>query len=404
MTIAEPDLSVLAPRFAVLDTLRAVGALAVLTTHVAFYSGDYARHGTLGAVLARLDVGVAIFFVLSGFLLARPYLARAALHLAAPPLGSYYLKRFLRIYPIYAVAVGLALVLLPDNRGLGLRDWLVTLGLANTFVDPLPPEGLTQMWTLGVEVSFYLVLPLLMLAATGRRGLRVRRVVAVLLAMIAVTLWWQLDGAGRAGRVTDAPPLQWLPAYLVWFGVGIALALAHVLHVTGHRSRVVASVLSAGRQPGACWTVAGALLLVAATPLAGPTALVAASPAESLTKNLLYAGIGGLVVLTGVVADPGGRFASVFGARIPRRLGLISYSLFALHLVILGLLAPALGFPLFGGHGLLLWVLTVLTSLVAAELAYRFVELPGIGLKRRLKRSGARAVETTTAASGTSDR
>ena len=69
-----PELS---PVFPVLDTLRAVGALAVLTTHVAFQSGAYVRHGVWGALLSRLDVGVAIFFVLSGFLLSRPYLARA---------------------------------------------------------------------------------------------------------------------------------------------------------------------------------------------------------------------------------------------------------------------------------------------------------------------------------------
>ncbi|MCW2712328.1 MAG: acyltransferase 3, partial [Marmoricola sp.] len=65
------------PTFPVLDTLRAVGALAVVTTHVTFQSGDYVRHGIVGALLSRLDVGVAIFFVLSGFLLSRPYFARA---------------------------------------------------------------------------------------------------------------------------------------------------------------------------------------------------------------------------------------------------------------------------------------------------------------------------------------
>ena len=76
--------SEIAPEFPVLDSLRAVGALAVLTTHVAFQSGAYVRDGTWGALLSRLDVGVAIFFVLSGFLLARPYLARAAARPAAP--------------------------------------------------------------------------------------------------------------------------------------------------------------------------------------------------------------------------------------------------------------------------------------------------------------------------------
>ncbi len=394
-----PD-DVLHPRFVVLDTLRAVGALAVLTTHVTFFSGDYTGHGVVGSVLARLDVGVALFFVLSGFLLARPHLARAALGLPRPPTRSYYVKRALRIYPVYAVAVVLAMVLLPENRGLGLRDWLVTLALGNTFVDPLGPAGLTQMWSLGVEVSFYLVLPLLMLAAVGRRGLRTRRVVAVLLALGAVTVWWHLAGAGHAASLTDGPPLQWLPAYLSWFCLGIGLALVHVRHATGSTSRVVASVRSLGRQPGVCWVVAGALLLVSATPLAGPTSLVAASTAQSLTKNLVYGALAALVVLAGVFADPDSRFAQAFGHELPRRLGLISYSVFCLHLMIVDLLARALGYRLFGGHGLELWLLTVLVSLAAAELAYRFVELPGIRLKRRAGRAAAR----TTATSGSRGR
>lgn len=410
---ADPDVPMLAPRFDVLDTLRAVGALAVLTTHVTFYSGDYTRHGTLGSLLARLDVGVAIFFVLSGFLLARPHLARAALGRTRPPTGTYYLKRFLRIYPVYAVAVVVALLALPDNRGLGVRDWALTLVLGNTFVDPLPPAGLTHMWSLGVEVSFYLVLPLLMLLAVGRGGLRTARVVALLLVMVVVSAWWHLDGAVRAQNLTDGPPLQWLPAYLTWFAVGIGLALVHVLHTTGRGSRVVATVVAAGRQPGACWVVAAALLLVAATPLAGPTALVAATPAESLTKNLLYAGAAGLVVLTGVFAVPGGRFAGVLGARLPRRLGLISYSVFCLHLLLVDLIARALDLPLFGGNGWQLWLLTAAASLLAAEVAYRFVELPGIRLKRLVDRAGGRRAarraerlpdETTTATSGTTER
>ena len=51
-----------------LDGLRAVAAGAVLLTHVAFRTGQ-TQAGAGGAVLARLDVGVAVFFVLSGFLL-----------------------------------------------------------------------------------------------------------------------------------------------------------------------------------------------------------------------------------------------------------------------------------------------------------------------------------------------
>ena len=71
-TVTPTGQAAVMPRFPMLDTLRAVGAIAVLTTHVAFWGGEYTRWGAFGTVLARLDVGVAIFFVLSGFLLSYP--------------------------------------------------------------------------------------------------------------------------------------------------------------------------------------------------------------------------------------------------------------------------------------------------------------------------------------------
>lgn len=403
MTTDQQGTTTTAPVFPVLDSLRLVGALAVLTTHVGFYAGDYGD-GLWGAFLARLDIGVALFFVLSGFLLSRPYLARAALGRPRPTAGRYLWKRALRIMPVYVVAVIAALVLLDDNHGLGPRDWLVTLSFATTFVDPLPPAGLSQMWSLGVEVTFYLVLPLLMLAATGRRW-RPARVVAVLLTMVAVGVWWHLHGAVVADGWSAGPPLQWLPAYLTWFAVGIALALAHVVaeSQSGAGADMARRVLELGREPGVCWTVVAGLMLVATTTLAGPVQLAPASPAQSLTKNLVYAAIGGLVVLSGISARPGSAYARVLSAPAARHLGLTSYSLFCLHLLLLDLIAPALGWGLFQGHFWQLWGLTVLASVAAAEVAYRVVERPAMRLKdRRLPLR--RPSSATAPTSGTSAR
>ena len=198
---AEPDVQ-LAPLFPMLDTLRAVGALAVLTTHTAFQSGDYLGHGYLGTLLSRLDIGVAIFFVLSGFLLSRPYLARAALRRPPQPLGRYALKRVLRIYPVYAVTVVLALLLIPENDGASTGDWLRSLLLVDTYASVRLPQGLTQMWSLGVEVAFYAVLPFLMLIGVGRRGpLRPLRVVVLLLVLGGVSVAWVLDLGHRVDEL-----------------------------------------------------------------------------------------------------------------------------------------------------------------------------------------------------------
>ena len=74
-----------------LNALRAAGALMVLTTHTAFDTGQVPR-GWTGAVLARMDFGVALFFVLSGFLLGRPFLLRGARGLPAPALTVVLLE------------------------------------------------------------------------------------------------------------------------------------------------------------------------------------------------------------------------------------------------------------------------------------------------------------------------
>ena len=372
-----------APVFPVLDTLRAVGAIAVLTTHSAFQSGDYTGHGVWGTVLSRLDIGVAIFFVLSGFLLSRPYLARAAAGLPRPPTGRYYWKRLLRIYPVYAVTVVLALTLIDDNDGIGVGAWVRTLLLGDIYAAQRLPHGLTQMWSLAVEVSFYVVLPWLMLVALGRSGrLRPRRVVGVLVALTALSITWLLVLGDLVGKGAPGVPMTWLPSYLTWFAVGIALALAHVLHQQDSRPAPVVRLLATlGTMPGACWAVAGAGLLAAATPLAGPALLFVSTPGQALTKHLVYAVIAGAVVITGVFADRDSTYRRVMSAGPLRHLGHISYSTFCIHLPVLYLVMGVTDYPLFGGHGLQIWVLTLGTSLLASELLYRFVERPGLRLK-----------------------
>ena len=371
------------PQFPVLDALRAVGAIAVLTTHVTFRSGEYLRDDVWGGVFARLDVGVALFFVLSGFLLGRPYLARATRG-EAPAVGRYYWKRLLRIYPVYAVTVVVALVFVQQETPIGIGDWIRSFLLVNTYTDPLLPQGLTQMWSLAVEVAFYAILPLLMLVALGRRrSLRVSRVVAVLVSMLAISVVWHL-GVGQAiEERTDGVAMIWLPAYLSWFAAGLALALAHVAFERSPGSRLEERMRTMARLPGTCWVAAGGLFLVCATPLVGPTFLFPPTDAESLLKNLLYGVIAALVILPGIFGDPDGRYARAMSLPPLRRLGLISYGIFCIHLPVADLIVVAGGFELFGGHGLLLWVLTLGLSIVAAEVLYRVIERPFMGLKDR---------------------
>lgn len=372
-----------APEFPVLDTLRFVGALCVVTTHTSFQSGAYTTHGIWGAVLARLDVGVAIFFVLSGFLLFRPHIVAAVAERPGPRVGRYYWKRFLRIYPVYAVTVVIAMSLIPENQTAGVLQWLRTLLMLDSFVADALPQGLTQMWSLAVEVSFYLVLPWLAALVFGRQvhRLRPRRFGTLVVAMVVVSLVWHVWIGQRLAEDGPGAPLTWLPSYLTWFAVGMTLAYAHVRLQEGHGGRLVRLCTMLGSMPGACWVAVAGLMMAAATPIAGPTQLYVATAAESTTKHLVYAAIGGFIVVTGVFAVPSSPYATVLGHPWLRHLGHISYSTFCLHLPVLYFVFEWGGYPLFRGQSLEIWLWTVGISLVLSELAYRLLERPAQRLR-----------------------
>lgn len=384
--------------FPALDVLRLVGAVAVLTTHVAFQTGEYFRHGLLGTVLARLDIGVAIFFVLSGFLLSRPWWASAESGTPPPRVGRYALKRILRIWPVYLVTVCVALALVPGNEDATVTEWVISALLLDTYVDDTLPYGLTQMWSLSVEVAFYVMLPLLMLLATRRS--RLRYDVVLLLGMVVLNVAWIVTLAPALDDLREWAPGLWLPGYLSWFAAGMWLARTHARHHTaGGRPPWVVSL---GEQPGVCWTAALGLLLVAATPVAGPVLLEPGTAGQAVAKTLLYAVIGLLVVAAGVWSPAAGLFRRTASARVLRHLGHVSYSIFCTHLIVLALLQERMDYELFSGRFPMMWVLTLGLTLAVSELTYWLVERPGMSLARRGRREvtaqhdTAPRVKTTT--------
>lgn len=365
------------PDYPGLDTLRAVAAIAVVATHTSFWTGQYGK-GLWGAATARLDIGVAFFFVLSGFLLSRPFLAAMADRRPLPGAGRYFWKRALRIVPLYLIVVVVALLALHDNRGAGVGTWAANLTMTELYVDGLLPAGLTQMWSLTTEVAFYLVLPGLMvvLARTAcRSGWSAPRLLAGLGVLVAVTIAWVVWIAPlRVGAG------QWLPAYLSWFAVGLALAVISVDVAVRGRGWERLTVLA--HQPGTCWIVAGALFAIVATPIGGPILLVAPTPGAAVAKNLIYAAVAGLIVLPSVLGPSRGtRYADVLALRPLRHVGHISYGIFCIHLLVIHGVTHALGYPLFTGNGLLVLGLTLAITVVLAEIAYRVVERPAMRLK-----------------------
>ena len=117
------------PRFPLLDPLRAVAALMVVVTHTAELGG-FNREHWVGAWTVRLDSGVAIFFVLSAFLLYRPFVSARLDGRAIPRVWRYARRRALRILPAYWVAlIALGLLDAEHTPGVFGDQWWVYFGL-----------------------------------------------------------------------------------------------------------------------------------------------------------------------------------------------------------------------------------------------------------------------------------
>ncbi|MEQ0704113.1 acyltransferase family protein, partial [Mycobacterium tuberculosis] len=138
------------------EGMRACAAVGVVVTHVAFQTGH--SSGVGGRLFGRFDLAVAVFFAVSGFLLWRGHAAAARDLRSHPRTGPYLRSRVARIMPAYVVAVVVILSLLPDADHASLTVWLANLTLTQIYVPLTLTGGLTQMWSLSVEVSFYAAL------------------------------------------------------------------------------------------------------------------------------------------------------------------------------------------------------------------------------------------------------
>ena len=165
-----------------LTGLRALAAVLVIGTHSGFITGML-PHGYLGNVFARLEIGVPVFFALSGFLLFRPWVRRAAEtgdgpRKPGPSVRGYARRRFRRIMPAYTVAILVTYAVYafytpgnnPGQSWSGLLRYLtLTQIYTGNFLTSYLHTALPQMWSLAVEVSFYALLPLLAYLLLGRR-------------------------------------------------------------------------------------------------------------------------------------------------------------------------------------------------------------------------------------------
>jgi peptidoglycan/LPS O-acetylase OafA/YrhL len=383
------------PRFPLTVGLRGIAAIAIIVGHAWFFTGGFGGFTTSlpNRLVVRWDGVVAIFFMLSAFLLYRPMIARRAGGPASPTVSAYAWRRFLRLYPAYWVALT-GLAIFPGLFGVFSHNWWAFYSLTD-FLDlnhihsVCPPSeefrcGLPQSWTLGIDLTFYVALPfyagLTALLTRGRGVAAWMRIELILVALLAFASLW------AGGHPLDLRGEEWFRysfiGHFYWFALGLGLAVISVAY--SHRRSPPAPIRFVESNPLLCWAAGFAVYLITVFAFSDAPFVFDFNNSEYLLLNLVQ-GVGGLLFfLPAVFGNPNrGLPAKILGHPALMWVGLISYGLLLWH----GTVAVMLG-SLFGsGEGY--WTVLIAEIVIAvpiATLSYYLIEKPLMRLKYRSPR------------------
>src|ERR1700761_2889748 len=362
--VAGPD------RVASLTGVRAVAALLVVGTHAAYTTGKYIE-GYYGLFCSRMEIGVPIFFVLSGFLLFRPWVKSAATGGPEPSIRRYARHRVRRIMPAYVVTVLIAYVIYHfrtagPNFGhtwYGLfRNLTLTQIYTFNYMRGYLHQGLTQMWSLAVEATFYVILPLLaylLLVVLCGRQWRPKLLLFGIATLALISPVWLI-----AVHMTTSVPngaRLWLPTYLIWFLTGMSLT---VLQQMGARCYAFIAL-----------PLAVVCYVIASTPIAGDPTTSPLMLSQALYKAVFYAAIAGLVVAPLALGNQGW-YARFLATRPMVWLGGMSYEIFLVHLITMEFaMVYIMQDHVYTGSMPGLFVATIVITIPPAWLLHRFTRV-----------------------------
>ena len=249
-----------APRHHPLDLLRGLAALGIAVYHWL---------ASIGVVVESLGTfGVYLFFILSALTMTMVYGDTFSTSIAAHDLKTFYWNRLTRILPLLA-AVSLASFLLAPHGGniRLLAGQLITAFLTGSGLFALQLPGFLSnsegAWSLGIELLFYLVFPVLCLVARGTttRRLAGTVLIAVLAQQMAMALlhgWASTD----PNRFWDyySTPLSFLPFFLIGLWIARSSSSRRRIHLLPMLAALAAIAGFSVTYPAPVFTSPGAYL------------------------------------------------------------------------------------------------------------------------------------------------
>lgn len=370
-----------------LTGMRGFAALMVVLIHVTGRT-EYPWLGVHG-------YGPIALFVLSGFLLYRPF-ARWVLGVAPRPnLRDYAIRRVLRIFPAYWAVLHIWYFVYPAAVPSSFGTYLKQLTLINTLEFFGLVQGLQQSWSMGTELTWYLALPLLALLAhtvvpkvTARHRVKVH--VAMLLTALPVSVGW-LWFVHHESQWMSAG--MWLPKFIACFAFGALVAMMM------EAERAGLTTITRGRKlmedPWLLPLLAVLFVVVGTSEWGGPHTFEALTLSQELVRDGAAFGLAGTLLVISTFSGPRAPFVRLLSTRWMQATGRWSYGIYLWHMPLIVLLASDRTFPE-GPGGVLLWLLWVVPiSYLLGAASYAWVEVPTMGWSKKLttrsNRGGVRA-------------
>jgi len=380
------------PRFPAFDGLRAIAAVTVVGVHVAFVSGLTPKNPSgVGMYTARLEIGVSVFFLISGFLLYRPFVVAHLAGAPKPRTGAFWLRRLLRIVPAYWLVLFVTTSIFHTGPGIGPGGWKAYAShylFLQIYFPSQDLKGISAAWSLCVEMTFYLFIPLyaaLLGRGRSRRSDRgtLRLELVGLMVLVVISYAWRLtvlqfqDHHSPYFRLATV----WLPAYLDLFALGMGLAVVSAwMH---HRDRE-AAWMGSRWFPWLSWASALACFW-GVSHIGSPVIPVYFESDLDIARQALYSLFAFFLLLPAVFGPQGrGLIRHVLQWWPMASLGVISYGIYLWHET---WIYQILGQGHYHDFNLEFWAffLAVLgLSIISASLSYFIVEKPALRLKNSL--------------------
>ena len=371
-------------RLSGIESLRAYAAVAVIMSHLISVGGARVPE-YLDFILIRFPLGVPFFFAVSGFSLAYGYTDRL---FSENDIKTYFVRRFARIAPLFylILAVQLLIFWFEHHITFSLIDILINIAFVFNFVPHMSDGIALASWSIGVEMAFYVLLPVMLLV---NRSILTSLALLVLSIIVANQFYVSMKSDETKylnfiwhNLITNLPYFMWgMLGYHTYVWLGSMLRQKHIMALS--------------------WS----MLIVA---FLSPIILHKEGPLFNylLDKNMRWVwscllGAPLFLACVAMALHP----TKIFSNAVTRYLGKVSFSLYLIHPIVLIKLNQFGCYRRlydFFGDSLVIAYLTsfaVSIALITAisSLTFRFIETPGMnwGKKRSPIKSSSIPVVAT---------